>query len=246
MTKILLVGCGKMGGAILQSLQKHSGYDITIVGKEDKIVDDVKYDFIIFAVKPLIIGEIIYDYANIAENAVVISIIAGKKMQFFADHLRVQQKIIRIMPNLPSAIGEGMSVAIANEFVSNAEKDTAQQILESIGKVMWLDDENLIDSATGISGSGPAYFFYFMQKLIEAGVKQGLTIEQSKALVMQTAKGSVKLAEDNSLTDLMKNVASPKGTTEAALEVLTRDHDFADIIGEAVEKAVERAKELSS
>ena len=261
MTKILLVGCGRMGGAILKALQQNQQYQIAVLDSNIAVqmpnatvkfytdhnqLQGQNFDVVILAVKPQIITEIIANYRELINDALIVSIIAGKKLEFFAAHCNKGQKIVRIMPNLAAQNIASMSVAVANEHLNEHDKNKITEITESFGKILWLENEQQMDVATAISGSGPAYFFYFMQCLQQAAMANGLSAEQAKLLVSQTALGSVGLADTNTdLQNLIDSVCSPGGTTEAAIKEFKQANKFADITAGAVQAAIERSIELA-
>lgn len=157
--------------------------------------------------------------------------------------------MIRVMPNTPAAIGKGISVAVANVNVNDRQKENAARLMETVGLVKWLEQETLMDAVTALSGSGPAYVFYLIEAMAEAGTKCGLDKDMATALARQTVIGSAALAEKEKsvpASRLRENVTSPGGTTAAALDVLMRDDCFKDLMAEAITAAAERGKELAS
>lgn len=152
------------------------------------------------------------------------------------------------MPNTPAAIGQGMSALFATKNVTDAQRTMATDLLSALGKTIWLDDEEQMNAVTAVSGSGPAYVFLLIEAMANAGEKAGLSPEQAMLLARQTVIGSAALAADEqniSASTLRKNVTSPGGTTEAALNVLM-DGKFQDIMDKAIEAATNRSKELSN
>ena len=261
--KILLVGCGKMGGALL-SAWLENGVDKAniIVVSPDPIphnhvklyhsVSEVPGNFIpdvmILAVKPQIIADIASDYKRYVDNNVtILSIAAGKKLNFLENCFGAKSSIVRTMPNLPATIGKGTTVAIANKNVSEVAEKYCDELLQAVGFVSWIDDENLMDAVTAISGSGPAYLFYFIETFIKAAEELGLSDELAKSLVYSTVEGSSLLAvhSEDSVSQLRENVTSPNGTTDAALRVLMENGDFSDILSNATRAAKNRSEELS-
>jgi pyrroline-5-carboxylate reductase len=175
-----------------------------------------------------------------------LSIAAGKTLQYLKKHLG-DAAIVRTMPNIPALIGKGISVLCANAKVSKVQKQLATTLLKAAGEVVWLEDESQMDAVTALSGSGPAYVFLFMEALIEAGITQGLLEKMCKQLVMETVLGSAALAKTSkeSLSILRQNVTSPGGTTEAALNLLTKKNALKMLLAEAVAGAVKRSRELA-
>jgi pyrroline-5-carboxylate reductase len=154
--------------------------------------------------------------------------------------------LIRCMPNIPALIGCGATGLFANQHCSNIQKNAAESIFRSVGIIVWLPKEEQIDVVAALSGSGPAYFFLFIDALEQAGVELGLSKETAKLLTLQTALGSARMAIENkkSMTELRQEVTSPGGTTEQALKSLNSDH-FCDIVKKALKAAKNRAEELA-
>ena len=184
----------------------------------------------------------------INKNTTLISIAAGKTIGYFENHFTKSQEIIRTMPNTPSSIGKGITAAIANNQVSKSKKEQCNILLESIGDIVWVDDEKLMDPITALSGSGPAYIFLLIETLTNCGTRQGIPEEIAEKLARQTVIGSAALAESSPETKasiLRQNVTSPNGTTEAALNVLMTDNKLENILDKAITSATMRSKELS-
>ena len=265
---ITLVGCGKMGTALLSGWLK-SGINaeyvvidpyappfenITHLKKiEDisslKAPDDVFYqtDMFILAVKPQIMGEVISTLAPLRRGpATILSIAAGQPIANFQDIFGPTAPIIRAMPNTPAAIGRGMTVAVANDLVTSEHKELADTLLKCSGKVEWIINESLMDAITAVSGSGPAYIFYLIDVLTQAAEKAGLDSTLATELARETVIGAAALAEaehDKPAALLRENVTSPRGTTAAAMEVLM-DGRMQGIFDEAIEAAKKRSIEL--
>ncbi len=251
--KILLVGYGKMGAAMMSGWLKGGvkKSDIKIIdpvlGKDfSSLPKSYQPDFILVAVKPQSVSEILPELKRF-KGAVIISIAAGKTISSFTKELR-GFTIVRTMPNLPAVIGKGITAAVANKKLKPMQKKNVDKLLQACGKVVWVRREVDIDSITAISGSGPAYVFLFAQSMIEAAVKEGLTGALARELVLETIKGSAELAmqSESPLKKLKEDVTSKRGTTEAALKVLENKNVLKKNIALAVNKAKKRAKELSS
>jgi pyrroline-5-carboxylate reductase len=253
---VLLVGAGKMGGALAQRWQAiHICRQLVIVEPTSPIKSfkDIPADFdpqvIVFAVKPQTLPETVRDYQGYAERgALVVSIAAGKPVSFFEKHFGPKAKIVRSMPNLPASIGKGITVAYANQNVSVAEKQWASALLGAVGEVLWVDKESLLNPVTALSGSGPAYIFLLIETMTKAGMHIGLDPAMAEKLARQTVIGSAALAEANSGTPaakLRENVTSPGGTTQAALEVLMAEPGIQVLFDRALAAATKRAEELS-
>lgn len=202
-------------------------------------------DLVILAVKPQDSGALFEKIRPMVDpQQVFLSIMAGVKISSIASALGVH-KIIRAMPNLPAQIGMGMTAFTSTEEVTRIELVTVQNLLNTTGKTVYVEEERLIDAATAISGSGPAYVWYFMNALISAGKKMGFSDSESELLVSQTFQGAIDLFHQSNFTceEWIKKVASKGGTTEAALGSFSQNTVFQDIINGA-EAAFERAKEL--
>jgi len=205
-------------------------------------------DVVILAVKPQIMKIVALDIArSIAEtNALVISIAAGIKIEHLEKWLSPESSIVRTMPNTPALIGEGATGLFANKNVSKEQKHLTEGIMDSVGISHWVDDEFKIDVVTALSGSGPAYFFLFMEYMQKTAIELGLSPEVAAKLTEQTALGSAILAQRSSddITVLREKVTSPNGTTEAALKSFNNGN-FEKIIKNALKAANNRSKQLS-
>lgn len=254
---ILLVGCGKMGGAMLTRWRDLSLFrEICIVDPETgvKSAADIPPDFrpnvVVFAVKPQTLPDIISGYQKyMATGTLFLSIAAGKSIAFFEQHLGADAKVVRAMPNTPAAIGRGITVACANKNVSIDQKMNAEDMLSAVGEVLWVNDEKLINPVTALSGSGPAYVFLLIETLEKAGISIGLDPKMAEKLARATVIGSGALAEAAGAmhaSKLRENVTSPGGTTEAALKILMRQPGMQDLFNKALADATKRAEELSA
>ena len=204
---------------------------------------------IVLAVKPQIIDDVLPTLASaIGPSTVLLSIAAGRTLANLASHLPQGTAVVRAMPNTPASIGQGMTVACASSEVTRDQALLCDMLLEAVGDVIWMDDESLIDAATAVSGSGPAYVFLLAECLAEAGVDAGLDPELAARLARATVSGAGELLRrsDLSAAELRQNVTSPKGVTAAALEVLMGKDGFADLLKRAVAAAAKRSRELSS
>ncbi len=214
-------------------------------------------DVVILAVKPQSMESVLKDVAvsggGTAKRKLIISIAAGVTISTFENILYsnlddaecAETPIIRVMPNTPSLVLEGMSGLCSNKHTNRDDIKTANTILTSMGKVIEVS-ESKMDAVTAISGSGPAYFFYFVESMVEQAEKLGLTREEAITLTTTTMKGAAKLLEasDDSPAALRKKVTSPGGTTEAAIKVFD-DLNAKEIIKKAVAAAAKRSEELS-
>ncbi len=207
------------------------------------------FDCIVLAVKPQSMDGVMAQLATLYSTItkpVFLSIAAGKTLAYFKKSLP-HSAIVRAMPNTPSIIGKGISALVANDRTSDSQKALAETLLNAAGKTVWLQQESQMDAVTAVSGSGPAYMFYFLEQLIDAGKAQGLPDEICRQLALHTMLGSAELASQASetLTQLRKNVTSPGGTTEAALGVFMKNDALKSLIHKAVWQAAKRAKELA-
>lgn len=259
--KLLLIGCGNMGGAIVEGLLK-SGLckksDLEAILPNPEACQNAQdkygvscnlepssnsYDAVIWAVKPQQINDVINKFDFVA--GLQISIAAGKKVAIFKQRFP-NLKVVRVMPNLAAMVGCSASVAYASEELSDFEAQLVESIFGCLGSLYFVDNEQLVDLATAVSGSGPAYFFLMTQYLQEAAVELGMPIAIANGLAKQTLLGAAITAKENEveLSLLRKQVTSPGGTTEAAINTFEKK-EFYSVVYEAVKSAFERAKELS-
>lgn len=264
---VLLVGGGNMGEALLSGWCNagmhassihiidasadrrdylHSNYHIHTYGSSGDYLGNTP-ECIMFAIKPQHIGSVIKEYALRFSSSLYLSILAGTPLAFFEKHL-ANAPIIRIMPNTPALISQGVSVCIANDHATTAHKALCEHLMESVGSVHWLTDETDMDAVTALSGSGPAYVFYFIECLKNAAVNAGLDEALATTLSLQTITGATALAlqSDDDVQILRHNVTSPAGTTAAAMEIFENEQIWASIIDDAIRAARDRAKELST
>ena len=249
--KILLVGCGKMGSAMMNGWKKARIKDIKIVdpalGKDfSALPKNYHPDYVVIAVKPQSFSETLPSLKPFSK-AIFISIAAGKTIKSI-QKLLPKSAVVRTMPNLPAIIGQGITAAFTSAKLSANIKAGVEKILKANGKLVWVKKEADLDSVTAISGSGPAYLFLFADALAQAGVELGLSKDLSKELALQTIKGSVSLAElaKEDLLTLKQNVTSKGGTTEAALKVFEGKDALRKLVTKAAKAAQKRSKELSS
>jgi pyrroline-5-carboxylate reductase len=173
---------------------------------------------------------------------------AGKTIHAISAMLGVKAAIVRAMPNTPAAVRQGITVAVSSAHVSARQRELAQDVLAATGACAWVDDENLLDPVTAISGGGPAYVFLLTELLEQAGLDQGLPPALARALARQTVIGSAALlaASDEDAANLRIAVTSPKGTTERALAVLRADDAWPKTFRDAIQAATDRSRELSA
>ncbi len=214
-------------------------------------VDSIKNaDVVVLAVKPQVLATVLQPLKGLLSDKLVISIIAGAEIQTISDLIGGSQRIVRVMPNTPALVQTGAHGIYASEAVNAQDRELTSQILAATGLTIWVDNEAQIDAVTAVSGSGPAYFFYLMESMILAGKNLGLDEKIATALTLQTALGAAQMAitSSNSPTELRKNVTSPNGTTQAALEVFDRAQISQNIqaaLAAAQKRSQELAQELS-
>jgi pyrroline-5-carboxylate reductase len=202
-------------------------------------------DMVVLSVKPQILPQVMPSLkGRIPKQALVLSIIAGTKLDAIVDGL-AHPAVVRAMPNTPAQIGEGATVWTASASVTEAQKAMAQQILGALGVEVYVEDEDFLDVATALSGTGPAYVFLFMEALVDAGVHLGFSRQLSEQLVLQTVKGSVDYAMHTSLhlARLRNQVTSPGGTTAEAMYYLEKA-GFRTAISRAIWAAYQRSRQL--
>jgi pyrroline-5-carboxylate reductase len=201
-------------------------------------------ELVVLAVKPQQAQQAVSDAVPHLRQPIVLSIVAGVQGRTLARWLG-HERIVRAMPNTPALIGAGITGAVALAQVSAADRAEADRVLRSIGKVVWLDKETLLDPVTAISGSGPAYVFYFIEALQEAACEMGFNDEQARTLAVETFLGAARLAEqsNDAISVLRERVTSKGGTTAAALASMARD-DVRTRIVTAARAARDRAEEM--
>ncbi|USA47160.1 pyrroline-5-carboxylate reductase [Acinetobacter sp. C26M] len=214
-------------------------------------VDAIKNaDVVVLAVKPQVLATVLQPLKGLLSDKLVISIIAGAEIQTISDLIGGSQRVVRVMPNTPALVQTGAHGIYASEAVNAQDRELTSQILAATGLTIWVESEAQIDAVTAVSGSGPAYFFYLMESMIRAGKNLGLDEKVATALTLQTALGAAQMAitSSNSPAELRKNVTSPNGTTQAALEVFDRAQISQNIqaaLAAAQKRSQELAQELS-
>jgi pyrroline-5-carboxylate reductase len=262
---LVLVGAGKMGGALLEGWIGLGVDPARIVVMEPqpaaaigalsarglRINPDaasIYPDTIVLAVKPQIAAEVMPQVASLmSPSTVVVSIMAGRTIAFLSDALPRDAAVIRAMPNTPAAVGRGITVAVTNSWVTPAQRQLADALLMATGAVEWIGDEALMDAVTAVSGSGPAYVFLLAESLARAGEKVGLPAELAARLARATVAGSGELLYRSPVDAaiLRRNVTSPGGTTAAALDVLMAPDGLDPLMARAVAAATRRGRALA-
>lgn len=202
---------------------------------------------LVLAVKPQKMDEALADLADVmADDALVISIAAGVSTAKIEAALP-GRKVVRVMPNTPMLVGAGMSVLVAGQHAGDAEVDWTRRLFEAGGSAIVVHDESLMDAVTAVSGSGPAYFFYLIQYMVEAAVEEGLTEDDALKLATQTAAGAARLLAESgeSPAGLRRKVTSPGGTTQAACDLMDA-RAVPEAILDAVRAAATRSRELGA
>jgi pyrroline-5-carboxylate reductase len=262
---VVLVGAGRMGGALLEGWlrlgldAKHvaviepepSPQISAFVNRGLRLNPDLKslgsVTAIVVALKPQVAPQALPALVPlISASTVVVSIMAGRTLQFLAGALKETNALVRAMPNTPAAIGRGITVAMARN-ASVAQRQLADRLLAATGSVEWVDDETLMDAVTAVSGSGPAYVFLLAEALAQAGAACGLPPQLAAKLARETVAGSGELLHRSPLdaAALRENVTSPGGTTAAALAVLMAKDGLSPLMAKAVAAATKRSRELA-
>jgi pyrroline-5-carboxylate reductase len=263
---LVLVGAGKMGGAMLEGWLALGLDPRSVVAIEPQPAPELaaladrglrlnppadavgKAGAIVIAVKPQVAPQVVPTLAPmLGADTVVLSIMAGRTLGFLEQALSPNAAIVRAMPNTPAAIGRGITVAVPNQRVSPRQRDLVDALLSATGGVEWVSDEALMDAVTAVSGSGPAYIFLLAEALARAGVAAGLPEELARRLARDTVAGSGELLHRSPLdaSVLRQNVTSPGGTTAAALEVLMAADGLEALMRKAVAAATKRSRKLA-
>ena len=201
-------------------------------------------DVVVIAVKPNVVEQVARQIAPAIGTRLVVSIAAGVPIAAIDAWLGGGRAVVRVMPNTPALIGAGISGLAANEAVDAKQRALAESILATAGEVVWFDTDAHLDAVTALSGSGPAYFFYVIEALAQAGEQLGLAPDVAKRLVVATAAGAAAMAAQDDPGELRQRVASPGGTTQAALSILA-EQSLPDTFVKAVRGAFERSQELA-
>jgi pyrroline-5-carboxylate reductase len=266
--KVGLIGGGNMARAIAGGLLRGGMHATDILISEPRpeqceilrrelygamVINDnslvaSKAETLLFAVKPQILQGVCRDLAKTLQGhkPLIISIAAGPRIEDIDEWLGGGMRVVRVMPNQPALIDQGISALFANELTDDAGRALAEKIMSAVGQVVWLDSETLMDAVTAVSGTGPAYFYLLIDIMIESAIAFGIDPETARSLAVETARGATALAsaETESMSSLIERVRSPGGTTTAAFEYL----DAADVRGifaKAIEAAKDRAAALA-
>ena len=275
---LLMVGCGRMGGAILECALKGAVADVAIVDPRISDISDfldglhkeyggvvgrfssfdefisagIAHDYAMFAVKPQGLKDTLNGYlsANLLKNShgayvPSISVVAGVTVSGFKSILGEDAPVIRTMPNIPVSCGAGVTGFYASGETPDAAREFVKNVFSQGGVAPEVDREELIDAVTAVSGSGPAYFFYFVECLAQAGKELGLPEDVALKAATQTLCGAGRMAEHTAASALREQVTSPGGTTAAALNVFMENDNLRKIVKSAGEAAANRAAELA-
>ena len=263
--KILLIGGGKMGGALLggwlqSGLSKkqfcvqepNPGPALTALGVD--IVPQARPDFspdiVVLAIKPQMAAQVIPDVAaTLPEACLFLSLMAGTSIVTLRDLAGAEHHFIRTMPNTPAALGRGISALVAEKQVPPDLRDAAEWLMQAVGDTVWLSREDQINAVTAISGSGPAYVFHMAEALAGSGEALGLEPAVARRLAYQTVSGAGAMLDsagsDVDAGQLRRDVTSPGGTTEAALEILAGETGLSDLMRRTTSAAFQRARDLA-
>lgn len=254
---IVLLGCGKMGGAML------AGWlDKGLAAQAVTVIDPNPSDWLrgtgvnlntdlpaapavtLIAVKPQMMGDALPALQSLSDTLYV-SVAAGTPIAAFEAAFGASARIVRAMPNTPAAVGRGITAIVGNASATDQDLDLAEGVLAAVGEVVRLDTEDQMDAVTGLSGSGPAYVFHMIEAMRDAGVAQGLPPEMALQLARATVAGAGELAMTGEEPGQLRvNVTSPNGTTQAGLEVLMQD--LPDLMARTVAAAADRSRELKA
>jgi len=267
-SRITFIGCGNMGRSLIGGLVANglpvnsitgtdlnaeqrqstaSQYNIEVLEDNQQAIKDA--DVVVIAVKPQSMEDTLKPIKTTLSQGkpLLISIAAGIQLSHLGKWAGEELAIVRAMPNTPALIQSGATALCANKHTSSAQRDLAETIMRSVGLALWLEDENLMDAVTALSGSGPAYYFLIMEVMEKAAIQLGISQEHARILTLQTAFGAAKMAleSNHDAASLRKQVTSPGGTTEQALNVLING-DIENLFREALEAAQKRSAELAT
>ena len=264
--RMLMIGCGNMGGAMLTAwLQADIVKEVSIVSPSgspkfknhnkviaytsvDAIDANTIYDVIMIAVKPQMLDDVLPAYTRfVSDKTIFVTMAAGKSISYYENILGNTIPFIRIMPNTPSALGQGVTLITGNHYVSDENMQSICNLLSANGSVEILDNENILDKATTISGCGPAYVALFIESLTNAGISIGLQADLAERLAIKTVIGSGIMLDNTPLPieTQRENVTSKGGVTAAALDIMMRNENgMKNIIEQALNNAMKRTAEL--
>lgn len=264
---VLLIGAGRMGGALLKgwvggdagpvvavdpkpsaALRKLARKGVTVVPALDKRPAG-KYRACVVALKPQVLKPEVASLIPVAQAGIpIVSIAAGVNTKFLQKALGKDARLVRAMPNTPGSIGAGITGLFAAKTATDKDRALAEKLLAALGQTVWVEKESQIDAVTAISGSGPAYVFALVEALAAAGIRLGLTADVAEKLARATVIGSGALlaADPKPAAELRRDVTSPHGTTEAALNVLLARSGLNSLMYQAAKAAKKRSVELGA
>ena len=265
---IAFIGCGNMsrsliGGLIANGVKPEQLLATDLDSNQREAISEqfkistlennneaiTKADVVLLAVKPQVMHSVVSEIAESIKGTskLIISIAAGVKLDSIIEWLGGSAAVVRVMPNTPALIQAGAAALYANEHASETQKNTAEAMMRSVGTAIWLESENQMDAVTALSGSGPAYFFYFMETMEKAAIEMGLSEEHARLLTIETALGASKMALLSSCdpAELRQQVTSPGGTTEQAINTFMQGK-MDELVKKAMEAAKQRSVELSN
>lgn len=264
--KISFIGGGNMAQALISGLlakgilpeyitvsdpnpdnrEQMQAKGINTIDSAKNPLDALIADVVVLAVKPQIMSTVLADFSQVLDKQLIISVAAGLSTDSLTKMLNGYQNIVRAMPNTPAMVQAGATGLYATDSINEQEKQLTTELMGASGLVIWVDDEEQLHAVTAVSGSAPAYFFYFIESVIQGGIDLGLSQEQASALAMQTALGAAKMSisSDDTPEQLRRKVMSPGGTTEAAVHSLQADK-VNELIGKAMQACVKRSREMS-
>lgn len=256
---LLMIGCGKMGGSLLNRWTAKTQHEITIVDPALEVapanvtlkqsiegLEGKKFDIIVIAIKPQLIEVVLPAYRDyVAQDGCVVSIAAGYSVASI-EKLIGPQPIVRIMPNLPAQIGRGVSALYVNAHCTGAHTEAVKALTDAAGYTLLVDSEDEIDKVTAVAGSGPGYAFEIARCWMNAAQELGFSAQDSRELVLNTLAGSIEMAlqSDQSMDELRNSVTSKAGTTEAGLKALNNDNQLTELLNSTIVAAYNRAIEL--
>jgi pyrroline-5-carboxylate reductase len=262
---IVLLGCGKMGGAMLEGWLKQG-----LSPSSTWVIDPFPSDWVnglaadglhlnsvlptapavvLIAVKPQMMAEALPALASYGPGPLFVTVAAGTKISTYEQVLGAGARMVRAMPNIPAAVGRGVTAIVGNGAATAADMDLAEALLQAVGKVVRLEGEHQMDAVTAVSGSGPGYVFHLVEALAAAGVAEGLPADLSMVLARATLAGAGEMLEQSAMTaaELRESVTSQKGTTAAGLAVLMDEGTgFPALMKRAVKAAADRGRELGA
>lgn len=257
---IAILGCGHMGSAMAQGILSANSGEVSLIladpnheklnrfthsaalATDDSSIAVRNADTLILAVKPQDVENALKECADHLPGKFIISVVAGIPLSRLSEWLPPDTPVVRCMPNTPSLIGVGITGSFANKFVTSQQMELSNFLFQTLGEVLWLDTEDQLHAVTALSGSGPAYFFYVMDAMIEAGSNIGLERATAARLVTATAHGAARMVQHTKLSprSLKEKAITPRGTTKAALESLN-ENQVHSAISAAVESAYHRS-----